>query len=275
MKFSYPHYRRSFQFAILGLLIAIPLLNLLKIDTIQGILCSIGTMDYEITCALGALQSMLANREIHFSLLLSASFFILLAIFLGRAFCGWICPQGLISEGGDKLRTRFFKSSCKPDSLQRYHVGRNFLLSFLGAGLLATFLIGIPIICYICPIGIICRELLQGTMLYKIGGEIVVVMIIFAADVFVARRGWCRYICPVGAFYSLFSMFAMKIKRDKYSCVKCGTCQRICSMGNAPMKDEIVKTCISCGDCIDKCPEGALSFEKPTLFKNIPIRKIG
>ncbi len=273
MKLSYQHYRRPFQFAILGLLIAIPLLNLLKVDAVQGMLCSIGAAGYEITCALGALQSMLASREINYSLLLSASVFILLAIFLGRVFCGWICPQGLLSEGGDKLRTRFFKSSRKPDSLKRYYSGRQFLLAFLGAGLLATFLMGIPVICYICPIGIICRELLQGTMLYKIGGEIIIIMIILAADVFVARRGWCRYICPVGAFYSLFTMFGMKVKRDQSSCVSCGTCQRICSMGNSPVKDEIVKTCINCGDCIDNCPEGALSFEKPSLFKSIPVIK--
>jgi ferredoxin-type protein NapH len=269
LKQFYP-YRRTIQFSILLILIAIPILNLLKIDVVQGILCSIGTADYEITCALGALQSMLANREINFSLILSASFFIILAVVLGRVFCGWMCPQGLISEGGDKLRTKYFKSSCKPDSPAKYKSGRTVLLSILGAGLLATFLVGVPVICYICPIGIICRELLQGTMLYKIGGEAIILGFIFAADVFVARRGWCRYICPLGAFYSLFSKFSLTVKRDKYACVKCGTCQRVCSMGNAPIKDEINKTCINCGVCIEKCPEGALAFEHPLIFHKKP-----
>ena len=254
-------YRRAVQFSILALLIAIPVFNLLKMDAVQGTLCAIGTASYEIVCGLGALQSMLAKREIHWPLLLSASFFIILAILFGRVFCSWICPQGLISEGADAGRTKWLKRPRFPDLMQRYRNGRTLLLSILGGGLLATFIVGIPVICYICPIGIICRQLLQGSMLYKIGGETVIIVLIIAAEVFISRRGWCRYLCPLGAFYSLFSnRFSLTVKRDPLACVQCGTCAKVCSMGNAPIKDEINKTCTNCAECIDQCPEGALSF---------------
>lgn len=264
MKKSHQPYRKTIQIGILLALLAIPLLNLLKFDFVQGTLCSVGTKKFEATCALGALQSMLANREIYLPLLLSASFFFLLAVFLGRVFCSWVCPQHVASEIGDKGRRSILKQDVKgmPDSPTRYKKGRTVLLSLLGLGLLATFLTGTPIICYICPIGIICRQFIKGTFLYKLGGEAIVVGVIVAADFAVARRGWCKYICPLGAFYSVCAnRYSLKVKRDREKCVQCGVCQESCPMGDSPMQGRIGKTCTNCAICIDKCPEGALRFK--------------
>lgn len=257
-------YRRAVQISVLLILLAIPLLNLLKFDLVQGTLCSIGTKKMEATCSLGALQSMLANREFYLPLLLSSSFFLFLALIFGRVFCSWVCPQHAASEIGDKGRRSILGKKGTPDSPQRYRKGRTVLLSISSLGLLATFLTGTPIICYICPIGIICRQFIKGTFLYKIGGEILIVGIIVAADLAIARRGWCKYICPLGAFYSLFSnRFSLKVKRDFEKCVQCGVCQESCPMGDSPMQGRIGKTCTNCAICIDKCPQGALRFQNP------------
>lgn len=260
---KYQPYRKAFQISVLLALLAIPLLNLLKFDLVQGTLCSIGTKNIEITCGLGALQSMLANRQFYLPLLFSALFFILLAVLMGRVFCSWVCPQHVASEIGDKGRRSILGKDVKgvPDSPGRYKKGRAVLLSVLGLGLLATFLFGVPIICYICPIGIICRQVIKGTFLYKIGGEAVIIGLIVAADFAVARRGWCKYICPLGAFYSLCSnRYSLKVKRDRQKCAQCGVCQESCPMGDSPMQDRIGKTCTNCAVCIDNCPEGALRF---------------
>jgi len=258
-------YRRAVQILVLLILIGIPLLNLLTFDLVQGTLCSVGTKKVEVTCGLGALQSMLANREVYIPLLLSSSFFLLLALLFGRVFCSWVCPQHVASEIGDKGRRSILGKDVKgtPDSPGRYRKGRTVFLSILSLGLLATFLTGTPVICYICPIGIICRQFIKGTFLYKIGGEAVIVGIIVAADFAVARRGWCKYICPLGAFYSLFSnRFSLKVKRDFGKCVQCGLCQESCPMGDSPMQGRIGKTCTNCAICIDNCPERALRFQR-------------
>lgn len=264
MRKNHQPYRRAVQLSVLLLLLAVPLLSLFKFDLVQGTLCSVGTKKVEVTCALGALQSMLANREVYIPLLFSASFFILLALLLGRVFCSWVCPQHVASETGDKGRRFILKKDVKgsPDSPAGYRKGRAIFLSILATGLIATFTFGVPVICYICPIGIICRQFIGGTFLYKIGGEAIIIGLIVAADFAAARRGWCKYICPLGAFYSLFSnRYSLRVKRDTAKCVECGMCQESCPMGDSPMQGRIGKTCTNCAICIDRCPEGALGFK--------------
>ena len=44
-------------------------------------------------------------------------------------------------------------------------------------------------------------------------------------------RPFCKWLCPLGAFYALFnrvSLFQMKV--DKSKCVSCGKCARACKM---------------------------------------------
>ena len=73
-------------------------------------------------------------------------------------------------------------------------------------------------------------------------------------------RPFCKYLCPLGAFYGLFNgvgFYRLRIEETK--CVRCGKCQKAC-----PMDVDIVKTpnspeCIRCGKCVDTCPTKAIS----------------
>ena len=263
----YQPYRRAIQATVLLLMIAIPFLNLLKIDVVQGTLCSIGTMTINIiTCPVGAIQTFLTTRHVDLLLLLSASFFVVLAFVFGRIFCSWIYVQHVFSEMGDKIRNVLGRNKgCQPDSPKRYRRGRKILLYFLGGSLFAAFITGIPVICYICPIGAICRLFINGTYLHKIGGEIIVLAIILIAEISIARRGWCKYLCPVGALYGVCSHSrSLKVRRNPDSCVGCGKCVEVCPMGEAPLHGRIGKTCTNCAICVDSCTTGALklSFRK-------------
>ncbi len=259
-------WRRAVQISVIALIAAVPLLNLVRIDVVQGTLCSIGIRSIDVTCSLGALQVFLASRTVYLPLLLSSLAFIVLVLVLGRVFCSWICPQHVVSEAGDGVRKILRPGQSEgPDSLERYRRGRNLLFSILGLGLLATFVFGVPVICYICPIGIICRQFITGTFLGKIGGETLIVLTIVLVEITIARRGWCRYICPVGAFYSIFITHrGLKIKRNRARCAECGSCEKVCPMGDSPLQGRIGRTCTNCAICVDDCPEGALGF---TFFK--------
>ncbi len=68
-------------------------------------------------------------------------------------------------------------------------------------------------------------------------------------------RPFCKWLCPLGAFYALFnrvSLFQMKV--DKNKCVSCGKCARACKMDVDVTKTPNHTECIRCGMCIRACP---------------------
>ena len=74
-------------------------------------------------------------------------------------------------------------------------------------------------------------------------------------------RPFCKWLCPLGAFYALFnrvSLFQMKV--DKNKCVSCGKCARACKMDVDVTKTPNHTECIRCGMCIRACPTKAVCF---------------
>ena len=83
---------------------------------------------------------------------------------------------------------------------------------------------------------------------------------ILAASVFLYRF-FCRFLCPLGAVYSLFatvSLFGIQEEEDK--CIKCGKCVTHCSMDSKRVGD---RECIHCGACRSVCPVHAISWKNP------------
>ena len=71
-------------------------------------------------------------------------------------------------------------------------------------------------------------------------------------------RPFCRFICPLGAFYGLFNRIALlSVKLDESKCVHCNACLRTCKMDIRKVGD---CECISCGDCKAACKFGAIRF---------------
>lgn len=263
--------RRVAQVSVLLLLFAVPWMNAARVAEdgepwfVQGTLCSFGTEAWSISCPLGVVQTSLASRTLDAGLLASGFAFIALAFVAGRVFCSWVCPQGFFSELVDKVRVRLRpflrRPRPRPDTPLRYRRGQRFLYAFLGMGLLASFVFGVPVFCYICPIGLLCRSIVGANYLGTVGGELAVVGLILLVELTLARRGWCKYICPVGALYgACAAKRPAPITRDADTCEGCHSCERECSMGNSPIKDQVGRTCTSCGDCVEQCPVDALEL---------------
>lgn len=82
-------------------------------------------------------------------------------------------------------------------------------------------------------------------------------VLILAACVFV-YWSFCRFLCPLGALYGLFSKIALLgVKVDAELCTDCGACVRACPTDIRKAGDS---ECIHCGNCIDLCPVNAISF---------------
>ena len=73
------------------------------------------------------------------------------------------------------------------------------------------------------------------------------------------HRPFCKYLCPLGAIYGLFSRFSLyQMQLDKEKCIGCGKCEQSCPMQVKCTKDINTAECIRCGKCKAACPVHAI-----------------
>jgi len=256
--------RRITQLLTVALIVAIPLLNKNGIDGLSGSFYSLAIGPLWITDPLSGLQAILATLTADTTLLVSISIPVVFAMIFGRVFCGWMCPQNLLSEAFDCLAqktglNRIIK--MPPTPVPRYSV--------LVAMLALTLLLGFPLANLISAPGIISVQVSEYIMAGAIGIETALIVVILLLEFFIIRRGWCNYICPVGGFLGIFrTPKTMKVVylKDGDQCIRCGDCVRACQLGLNPMGGKIYPLCHNCGECIAVC-ERATGKNKPLIFK--------
>ena len=92
--------------------------------------------------------------------------------------------------------------------------------------------------------------------LYIWKNVILVIMIILAILIY---RPFCKYICPLGAFYSIFNKVSVfRYRVDEEKCIHCGKCAKACQMEVNPVENPNSAECIRCGRCKKACPTQAI-----------------
>ncbi len=152
---------------------------------------------------------------------------IIFTIIFGRAFCSWICPYGTMLTGLGKLRK---KKKELPEVLQDTNIKYGILLGFF----LAALILGRYVWCDICPIGGFYRS--TGPVAYDFVWLLAFPIIFFIAIALMAiyydTRGFCKYLCPLGAFIALVDRISLKrVQLPSDRCVECHKCDDICPMG--------------------------------------------
>ena len=132
------------------------------------------------------------------------------------------------------------------------------------------FGVGDPWFCkYICPAGTLeggIPLLLMNEGLRKAAGVLFswktgVLVSVILGSLFISRF-FCRYLCPLGAFYSLFNRFALyRMNFDKEKCIGCGKCEAVCPMAVDVTKNINCGECIRCGKCRAACPNNAITAD--------------
>ena len=228
------------------------------------ILHSSGTPQRTVGDAFAVLQEQLYQGIFPW---LPIAAFVLVAVFLGRATCGWVCPYGFVQDMLAYFRRRHTEVSLRTHGQMIY--------------LKYAILAGVVLICavmgalWISKMGLGYRNafgefgeapfnflspadtlfailpsmalnlryaLLTQSMNSILAGisslsllfwvRLVILAVVIGLAVYVPRS-WCRYFCPHGAFLALLNHFSfLGLKREAVSCTKatCRECVKVCPM---------------------------------------------
>ncbi len=217
-------------------------------------------------------------------------------LLLGRVFCNWMCPYGTlhqftgwlfnIKSNRDRLDKNRYKSVYQ---LKYFILGIFLILAAFGSlqiGLLdpicllvRTFAVAVS------PATDLAHTNLAEVLRVKMGMDPQPLSFlstapgapdqrVFAGAWFVGLliiglvgmnlvipRFFCRVLCPLGAFLGVLSRFSLwRIDRDVTKCTDCDLCLKGCEGASSPQAALRKSECFVCFNCIDDCPEDALSF---------------
>lgn len=183
---------------------------------------------------------------------------------IGTAWCGWACPQNLLSEWANNLTYKLLGKRASVEVTGeglKIAAAKNKLLNWiiLGASFLAVSLVLslILFLFFYTPtevweiVTLASAEKLSPFILY-----LFVVFLIFI-DIAVVRYFLCDYACFYRMGQRIFKTHdALHISYDatrSSDCTKCNYCATVCITNIQPTAIEPHDICINCGECIDAC----------------------
>ncbi|CAK8717780.1 4Fe-4S ferredoxin-type domain-containing protein [Candidatus Electrothrix aarhusensis] len=176
----------------------------------------------------------------------------IIGLLFGRAFCGWGCPGGLISQLSAKIAP--FKG--RGTGLLNRFAPYGKYLALLTALVLWLFLnnprwaIPIRIGEFINSIRLTFEHAETAWLIRTL------TVLGFLTAGLVFSNLWCRFACPTGGLLELFKRTALFSFHTTEECNDCNACRDACDMGTRPAESN----CTNCGDCQSACPRNALQF---------------
>jgi len=285
--------RRAVQISLF-ILFNIGLWGLVSTPILLPILQPSATPGRTVGNAFSAMEYMLSEA---IAPLLPLAVFLIVGALCGRFLCGWACPFGLVQDIMRYMRRRpvqvaphthrsairikyyilaivMFISWTLAISLAA-GVGADYkealgifalgpftvlspaetLFSLLPRAAVQAIELGVDVLSYLA----------QLPMLFW--ARIIVLLGVLALVAYVPR-GWCRYLCPVGALTAIFGRFSLLgLKIDTVRCTRCGECVRACPMMvrllDHPPEKISDPECVFCLRCVAACPEGAIKPRFP------------
>jgi ferredoxin-type protein NapH len=229
-----------------------------QLDAVKGSTWAATLFGVRLTDPLAVLGQSAARLRIHWAFAATALVPLVVTLLFGRVFCGWICPAGFIYELVDRLRSLLHRLGMPPGDMR---LDKRLRFGVLAAGLAASALGGGLAVSALYPPAVVGRELNYAILGGGVGTGALFLLATLLFDLLVARRGFCRYLCPGGALYSALGRHRLlRVQRQASRCVDCARCSQRCMFALDPMRDRFGQDCSNCGACMAVCPTGALSF---------------
>ena len=223
-----------------------------------------------------AFATALATHTIYKGLLWSL-LLLIPTVLLGRIFCNWICPYGILhhfigwlfGKGRAEEKARIDANRFK----SIYQVKYIILAGMIVAAIFGSLQIGLldPICLFhrsmstaILPaINLVHPATFYVRQYFHVGAWVIGFMLFLLVGMnVVIPRFFCRVLCPLGAFLGTLSTLSLwRINRNPAKCVDCDLCLKNCEGASDPHTQLRKSECFVCFNCIEDCPEGAITFD--------------
>ena len=208
-------------------------------------------------CVIGALQ----NAVLHLGDIKAyLAHFIILAVpivstlFLGRLFCGWVCPMGAVQQFLYRRDLGFKLPEGWGARL------RHLRFVVLAAVIFAALYTGTTAFAEVDPF-----KSLFNAQISPVPTTLLV--LVLGASIFVFTP-WCRFLCPMGAVLSVVGRLSRRQLVFNAECKNCGACARTFCDYKALTPGKALPViaqheCARCGECVSRCPRDGMDFEIP------------
>lgn len=186
-----------------------------------------------------------------------ALLFLIITLIFGRVWCGWLCPQTILTDLTEKI-TRWSRKNLLAQ------LTAHFIL------VTASLLTGFTTVCYFVSPYKALPQLLEFDLGPIASGTTLVIGILTYLNLIFIRRTFCATICPYakiqGALTDSKSLIIAMDEERKEECIECNKCLRVCPTG-LDIRNGMQIGCIMCAACIDACTGSMHRFKKKSLIR--------
>ena len=252
--------RRAAQLLVVAGLCALPWVNAAGWRGVSGSFFALDFLGIPFADPVGAAQVAAMGFLPAGRLLGGALLSLGLALLLGRVFCSWVCPYGLLSELVYTLRWR--------QSVARLVVRQAFWgkILLLVLGLVAALGVGFPVLGIVSlpgELSLLPVLAWQGDEAWALLGAAAVPLVALLLEFATGKRLWCRFVCPQSVLLGAAAKCLPKSVRglrinwraEKCTCKGKAPCQQACSLDLNPRRKGGPERhdCTHCGDCVSTC----------------------
>lgn len=187
--------------------------------------------------------------EAYFFLLVFLLFFLgimIVTVLYGRIWCGWMCPQSVLSDFARRLIAMPWMSRHRYVSQAVSH-GILFIFSVIVSADLIWY--------FVSPYEMI-RDARHGSLGPWTSGSWLFFTLLLYLDLAFVRHYFCGTVCPYARFQSAFfddrTLTIAFDRKHADECRGCEACVRVCPSG-IDIRKGLQIECINCAECIDAC----------------------
>lgn len=246
----------------------LPWLNAAGMHGVSGSLFSLDVFGWPFGDPAALVQTLAGGGRPGAHFLLGVGSSLALAFLLGRVFCGWLCPYGLLSEAAATLGGRLRARPRAWKVPARWELACRAVVLAAGTGLAAC---GIPALTRLSFPGtlslapqIACYNGFDGVFFGLLAAPVTALLLEFLTG----ERLWCRFVCPQGlllgcaarlrSWCERWSRLPLPAVRWEASCCSCKgetPCAAACTLGVQPRRKDgpDAVRCSICGECVSVC----------------------
>jgi ferredoxin len=195
-----------------------------------------------------------------------------LTAFLGRFFCGWVCPLGTLQHLVSWIAGPVKRKAIEANRYRWWFSAKYVVLLVL----LAWAALGANHVGWLDPLPLLHRAFAAGVRPLSLGVPSPGGWVSFAllAGILLVSawmpRFFCRALCPAGALMGAVARLApVRIHRLEEGCNDCKLCLFACQGADEPLGRHRVAECHVCLNCLDACGQQSLQYGR--LPRQVPL----